>query len=149
MWKDQAITKETKADHKITDQCKMIQYVVGQISKGNYGAHSDACPLLNANGTELEDDISIGMDAFFLLTINEQTTYTIVLTNSTFPISPKAAKSWESPSNSREIPSTFSGRAVKQTWLKTFYYMAPQGSSVHIPHHYFRKNSVSIHPPEL
>jgi hypothetical protein len=42
MWKDQAITKETKADHKITDQCNMIQYVVGQISKGNYGAHSDA-----------------------------------------------------------------------------------------------------------
>jgi hypothetical protein len=47
MWKDQAITKETKADHKITDHCNMIQYVVGQISKGNYGAHSDACPLLN------------------------------------------------------------------------------------------------------
>jgi hypothetical protein len=86
MWKDQAITKETKADHKITDQCNMIQYIVGQISKGNYGAHSDACPLLNANGTELEDDISIGMDASFLPTINEeQTTYTIVLTNSTFP----------------------------------------------------------------
>jgi hypothetical protein len=80
MWKDQAITKETKADHKITDQCNMIQYVVGQISKGNYGAHSDACPLLNANGTELRDDISIGMDAFLLLTINKQTTYTIVLT---------------------------------------------------------------------
>jgi hypothetical protein len=85
MWKDQAITKETKADHQITDQCNMIQYIVGQISKGNYGAHSDACPLLNTNGTELEDDISIGMDASFLPTINKQTTYTIVLTNSTFP----------------------------------------------------------------
>jgi hypothetical protein len=50
-WKDEAIVKETKEDHRIIDRCSMIQYVIGPINKGNYGSHSDACLLLNNNCT--------------------------------------------------------------------------------------------------
>jgi hypothetical protein len=53
-------------------RCNMIHYVIGLTNKGNFGSHSDACPLLNHNSTAPENGISIGLPALFLPSMNRQ-----------------------------------------------------------------------------
>jgi hypothetical protein len=82
--KNQAVEQESDEDYKVTDGCNMLQYIVGPISKGNFGYHSDASPLLLADGQTEEDEIYTGVDDCYLPTVSELGTFTLVDTNSSF-----------------------------------------------------------------
>jgi hypothetical protein len=60
--KNEAVEKEGDEDYKVTNCCNMLQYIIGPISKGNYGYHSDVSPLLLADGQSEEDEIYTGVE---------------------------------------------------------------------------------------
>jgi hypothetical protein len=42
--KNEAVEEEGDEDYKVTNHCNMLQYIIGPISNGNFGYHSDASP---------------------------------------------------------------------------------------------------------
>jgi hypothetical protein len=125
--KNEAVEKEGDEDYKVTDRCNMLQYIIGPISKGNYGYHSDASPLLLADGQSEEDEIYTGVDDCYLPTVSELGTFTLCDTNSTESTDTKLTHvNTERKNKLMNTPIELTGNSIHFQW---------PGSQVSAVHH--------------